>query len=93
MLYAVEFKDRDTDQKYMMPTACIPYKPGDIIEATEAALWVARSLRARYEDHYKRNFDESWSEERKEKFRKLNSWSVRIKNDDCKTVLLITSEM
>jgi hypothetical protein len=90
-MYFVEFKDRNTDQKYAVLVT--PYNKADIIEATEAALSVARMLREKYESHYKLNFEESWSDARKDSFRKLNAWSVRVQDNDGKTILLITDKM
>lgn len=90
-MYFVEFKDRNTEQKYAVLVT--PYNKADIIEAIEAALFVARMLREKYEAHYKENFDDSWSDVRKEKFFKLNAWSVRVQDNDGKTILLITDKM
>ena len=90
MMYFVEFKDRDTNQKYAVLVT--PYNKADIIEATESALSVVRMLKEKYESHYRRNFEETWSDARKENFRKLNAWAVRV-TDDEKTILRITSEM
>ena len=91
-MFIVECKERNTDQKYVVPSYITPYNKTDIIEATESALSVARRLREKYEQHYKINFEESWSDERKENFRKLNAWAVRV-TDDEKTIVRITSEM
>ena len=93
MMYFVEFKDRNTDQKYVVPTGILPYDSKDVIQAIEAALQTARRLRETYETHYKVNFDDSWADVRKEKFFKINDWSVRVQNDDGKTILLITDKM
>lgn len=92
-MYFVEMKERNTDQKYVVPTGVIPYNAEDVIEAIETALQVARRLRERNAEHYKNNFNENWPETRKENFRKLNSWAVRVKDDDGKTILLLKDSM
>ena len=92
-MYFVEMKERNTDQKYVVPTGVIPYNAEDVIEAIETALQVARRLRERNAEHYKNNFNENWPETMKENFRKLNSWAVRVKDDDGKTILLLKDSM
>ena len=92
-MYFVEFKDRNTEQKYTIPTGILPYDSNDVIQAIEAALQTARYLRDVYKAHYKENFDDSWADVRKEKFFKLNAWSVRVQDNDGKTILLITDKM
>ena len=92
-MYFVEMKERNTDQKYVVPTGVIPYNAEDVIEAIETALQVARRLRERNAEHYKNNFNENWPEIMKESFHKLNSWAVRVKDDDGKTILLLKDSM
>ena len=92
-MYFVEFKDRNTDQKYVVPTGVVPYNANDAVQAIETALQLTRRFRSKYEEHYKVNFDDSWTDVRKEKFRKLNAWAVRVQDDDGKTILLMTDKM
>lgn len=87
MFYFIDYKDRNTDQKY-----AFQYQTPDIFEAIKIATKVAKQFNEHYNEHYKNNFDGNWSETRKEKFYKLNSWAVRVKDDDGKTVLLINSD-
>ena len=92
-MYFVEFKDRNTEQKYTAPTGIIPYDANDVIQAIEAALQTARNLRERHESYRKANFNDAWGDVMKERFYKINAWSVRVQNDDGKTILLITDKM
>ena len=92
-MYFVEFKDRNTDQKYVAPTGVVQYDAYDVVQAIETALQLTRNFRSKYEKHYNANFEDSWSDARKANFRKLNAWSVRVQDDDGKTILLITDKM
>lgn len=87
MSYFIDFKDKTTSQKYV----CLR-QTHYIIRAVEFATKVAKQFDEEYKENYKYYFDENWSEARKEQYYKLNSWAVRVKDDDGKTVLLINSD-
>ena len=87
MLYFIEHKDSGTEQKY----SC-QFQTHDVFEAVETATKVAKVFHEKYSEHYKNNFEENWSEARKNQFFRLNAWAVRVKDDDGKTVLLLNSE-